>query len=197
MNFSEQHALWFLYKISSSAACSLSVWTLEIAQQPRHGSIFSFESGPVFYPLSWSPSHLDFYLQVTWSFSIFIPSDLRAKSLGEIPSDFGCWLGDILDRSNTIICNFVSVSIHICDIIWYVLQYMYERQSEFSSLMNYVFDATGSDSIVGYLLVHGLLWCCIQWRHNRVDAWRHNSVDADAWRRQQRIARKTIGCVPN
>ena len=34
----------------------------------------------------------------------------------------------------------------------------------------------------------GLRWCCIQWRHN--------SVDADAWRRQQRIARKTIGCVP-
>ena len=152
--------------------------------------------GPVFYPLSWSPSHLDFYLQVTWSFSIFTPSDLRAKSLGEIISDFGCWLGDILDRSNIIICNFVSFSIHICDIIWYVLQYMYERQSEFSSLMNYVFDATGSDSIVGYLLVRGLLWCCIQWRHYRADAWRHNSVDADAWRRQQRIARKTIGCVP-
>ena len=90
--------------------------------------------------------------QVTWIF-------------GEIPSAFGCWLGDILDRSNIIICNFVSLSIHICDIMWYVLQYMYERQSEFSSLMNYVFDATGSDSIVGYLLVHGLLWCCIQWRH--------------------------------
>ena len=154
------------------------------------------ESGPVFYPLSWSPSHLDFYLQVTWSFSIFTPSDLRAKLLGEIPSDFGCWLGDILDRSNIIICNFVSFLIHICDIIWYVLQYMYERQSEFSSLMNYVFDATGSDSIVGYLLVRGLLWCCIQWRHYRVNVWRHNSVDADAWRRQQRIARKTIGCVP-
>ena len=57
-----------------------------------------------------------------------------------------------MDRSNIIICNFVSFSIHICDIIWYVLQYMYERQSEFSSLMNYVFDATGSDSIVGYNL---------------------------------------------
>ena len=36
----------------------------------------------------------------------------------------------------------------------------------------------------------GLRWCCIQWRHYSVDAWRHNSVDADAWRRQQRIARK-------
>ena len=57
-------------------------------------------------------------------------------------------------------------------------------------------DATGSDSIVRYLLVRGLLWCCIQWRHYRVDTWRHNNVDADAWRRQQRIARKTIGCVP-
>ena len=43
----------------------------------------------------------------------------------------------------------------------------------------------------------GLLWCCIQWRHYSVDAWRHNSVDADAWRRQQGIARKTIGCIPS
>ena len=42
----------------------------------------------------------------------------------------------------------------------------------------------------------GLRWCCIQWRHYSVDVWRHNSVDADAWRREQRIARKTIGCVP-
>ena len=42
----------------------------------------------------------------------------------------------------------------------------------------------------------GLRCCCIQWRHYSVDAWRHNSVDADAWRRQQRIARKTIWCVP-
>ena len=61
-------------------------------------------SGPVFYLLSWSPSHLAFSLQVTWSFSIFTPSDLEAKSLGEIPSDFGCWLADILDHSNIVIC---------------------------------------------------------------------------------------------
>ena len=31
VNFSEQHAMWFLYRISSSAACSFGVWTLEIA----------------------------------------------------------------------------------------------------------------------------------------------------------------------
>ena len=60
--------------------------------------------GPVFYLISWSPSHLEFFLQVTWSFSIFTPSDLEAKSLSEIPSDFGCWLGDILDHSNIVIC---------------------------------------------------------------------------------------------
>ena len=30
MNFSEQHAQWFLYKIFSSAACSFSVWRLRI-----------------------------------------------------------------------------------------------------------------------------------------------------------------------
>ena len=34
--------------------------------------------------------------------------------------------------------------------MWYVLQYMYKRQSTFSSLINYVFNAAGSDSIVGY-----------------------------------------------
>ena len=45
VNFSEQHALWFLYKISSSAAFSLSVWTLEIAHQPHHWLIFSLQSG--------------------------------------------------------------------------------------------------------------------------------------------------------
>ena len=41
----------------------------------------------------------------------------------------------------------------------------------------------------------GLLWCCIQWYHYSVVAWRHNSVDADAWRRQQRVDRKTKGYV--
>ena len=49
VNFPEQHALWLLYKISSSAACSFGVWTLEIAHQPHHGLIFSLPSGE----LSW------------------------------------------------------------------------------------------------------------------------------------------------
>ena len=35
------------------------------------------------------------------------------------------------------------------DIIWYVLQHIYKRQAEFSSLINKVFNAIGSDSIVG------------------------------------------------
>ena len=124
-------------------------------------------------------------LQVTWE-----PSHL-AKSQVTLVADL-----EISWIAQTSLFVILYFSIHICGIIWYVLQYMYERQSELSSLMNYVFDATGSGSIVGYLLVRGLLWCCIQWRHYRVDAWRHNSVDADAWRRQQCIARKTIGCVP-
>ena len=47
---------------------------------------------PVSYLLSWSPSYLEFVLQITWPFSIFTPGDLEAKSLGEIPSDFSCWL---------------------------------------------------------------------------------------------------------
>ena len=37
------------------------------------------ESGPIFYFLSWSPSHLEFFLQVTWPFSIFTWTHL-AKS---------------------------------------------------------------------------------------------------------------------
>ena len=42
-----------------------------------------------------------------------------------------------------------SFEIHVCDTIWHVLQYMYKGQSELSLLINYVFDATGSDGIVG------------------------------------------------
>ena len=47
VNLSEQHALWLIhvYKISSSAACSYGVWTLEIAHQPHHGLIYSLPSG--------------------------------------------------------------------------------------------------------------------------------------------------------
>ena len=56
----------------------------------------------------------------------------------------------------------------------------YNIFTKYTTVIDYVFDATGSDSMVGYLLVHGLLWCYIQWRHYRVDAWHHNSVDADA-----------------
>ena len=59
------------------------------------------------FSMFWSPSHLNFFLQVTWPFSIFTPSDLEAKSLGEIPSDFECWLGDILGCSNIIICILI------------------------------------------------------------------------------------------
>ena len=73
--------------------------------------------GPVFYLLSWSPSHLEFFLKVTWTFSIFTLSDLEAKSLGKIPSDFGYWLGDILGRSNIVICilylfKFIYVTLY-------------------------------------------------------------------------------------
>ena len=42
----------------------------------------SGRSGTVFYLLSWSPSHLKFFRQVTWPFSIYTPNALEAKSLG-------------------------------------------------------------------------------------------------------------------
>ena len=67
----------------------------------------------VFYLLFWSPSHLECSLQVTWPLFIFTPSDLEAKSFGEILSDFGCWLEDILGRSNIVIC------------ILYLLKFLY------------------------------------------------------------------------
>ena len=84
-------------------------WWFLICWVPNHFLInllakSHYSSGAVFYLLSWSPSHLAFFLQVTWSNSIFTPSDLEAKSLGEIPSDFGCWLADIFDHSNIVIC---------------------------------------------------------------------------------------------
>ena len=84
-----------------------------------------YQPGPVFYLLSWSQSHLAFSLQVTWSFSIFTPSDLEAKSLGEIPSDFGCWLADILDHSNILICIlYLSKLIYVtlCRIFYNICQ---------------------------------------------------------------------------
>ena len=95
--------------------CDLEIWRMTLKNnraplQHYFKLCASFRShwwnqtGPVFYLISWSPSHLEFFLQVTWSFSIFTPSDLEAKSLSEIPSDFGCWLGDILDHSNIVIC---------------------------------------------------------------------------------------------
>ena len=70
--------------------------------------------GPIFYVLSWSLSHLEFFLQVTWPFSFCTPSDLDAKSLGKI---FGCWLGDILGPFCIIICilylfKFIYVTLY-------------------------------------------------------------------------------------
>ena len=92
----------------------------------------------VFYLLSWTPSH---------STVFDLPNDLEAKSLGEIPSDFGCWLGDI---------SVALKSLFIFRIFWnqYMWQYMVcfttylQRQPESSSLINQVFDAIGSNSIV-------------------------------------------------
>ena len=60
--------------------------------------------GLVFYLLFWSPSHIKFLLQVTWSFFVFTPRDLEAKPLGKIPSDCGCWLRDILGCSYMLTC---------------------------------------------------------------------------------------------
>ena len=78
--------------------------------------LIGLNPGPIFYLLSWSSSHLEFSLQVTWSFSIFSPS-------GEIPSNFSCWLGDILGHSNIVICimyhfKIIYVTLYVCFTIY-------------------------------------------------------------------------------
>ena len=54
----------------------------------------SLKSGPVYYLLSWRPSHLRFWLLVTWLLSFYTPSDLEAKSLCKIviSRDLDRWL---------------------------------------------------------------------------------------------------------
>ena len=44
VNFSEQHALWLLYKISSKADRSFGVWTLEIVHQSHHCHLVTYRS---------------------------------------------------------------------------------------------------------------------------------------------------------
>ena len=175
------------------------LWTLSLVMlKPEHSGIimsisllfFANALAPYTRARSWSPSHLKFCLQITWPFSIFTPSHLEAKSLGEIPSDFGSWLGDILGRSNIIICN----------LYFFLNQYMWHYMICFTTYLQKAVRIIFIDKLgARYHLLRQhrrLLGCYIKWRHFSVDAWGHKSVDADAWRRQQRIARKTIRCIP-
>ena len=68
----------------------------------KQGPIIKHISRVRLHLLYWSTSHL-----IVWS----------AKSLCEIPGEFGCWLGwDILARSNIVICISLIFQIHIHDI---------------------------------------------------------------------------------
>ena len=155
----------------SRAACSAPIWI-------KNQGLFS---------ISYLEAQ-EFYFQVTWPFSDYTPSDLASKSLGGIPSDFGCWL-QISWVTLTSLFVFVSFEINICDMFWYVLPYMCKGLPTFCPLIDYVLDISGFDSIASQTsTVHGSPWCCIMWCHN--------SVDADAWRRQQPTTRRTMGCVP-
>ena len=67
----------------------------------------------VFYLCNLGPFSIAYLeAQVTWNFVYksldrFLSSlQLTWKAFGEIPSDFGCLLGDILGRSNIVICIF-------------------------------------------------------------------------------------------
>ena len=154
-----------------------------------------FRSGPVFYLLSCSPSHLEYFLQITWPFSIFTPSDLKAKSHGEIPSDFSCWLGAILGCSNIVICIlfcFKFIYVTLCSIFYNICSTNSQLSFHWWIMCSMPPALTASYATK---LVRGLLRCCIQWCHYSVDEWRHNGVDPDTWRCQQCITRR-IGCVP-
>ena len=95
---------------------------------------------------------------------------------------------------------FVSFQIQIqisCDSLWYVSQYMYERQSIFCWMINQLCVwCLRLRQHCQIKFFHRLLWCCIQWCHNSVDIWHHNSIDTDAWGCQQPMIRRTIGGVP-
>ena len=152
----------------------------------------AYHSGPVFYLLSWSPSHLKFFpksldhflspVQVPWK-----PSH-QAKSQVTSVADLG--ISWVALTSLFVLCIFLNEYMR-----HYVVCFIMYLQKAIRIIF---IDELGIPwhRFRQHRRHRGLLWCCIQWRHYSVDAWRRNSVDADAWRRQQRITRRTIGRVP-
>ena len=119
-----------------------------------------FQSGPVFYLLSWHQSHLQFCLQVAW--------DTKWVQL----LNWG-----ILGCSKIVICIlYQSKLIHV---IFYGVFYKIcaKMQTALCALLDYMFDVSSTDN--QRCIVRVLLWCCIQWRHNSVgvDVWRHQETN--------------------
>ena len=54
---------------------------LELWENKKQIIIVVVKPRAYFHLLSWSPNHLEFFLQDTWLFSIFTPNDLEAKYL--------------------------------------------------------------------------------------------------------------------
>ena len=72
------------------------------------GHKLRYKSGPIFYHLYWSPSHLKFFLQVIWPFSIFTPSDLEAKAKSQVTLNADLETSWVALKSLFVFCIFLN-----------------------------------------------------------------------------------------
>ena len=143
------------------------------------------DSEPIFYLICWSPSPSECCFQVDCFLSSVLKQSHLAKSQVTSVADLRYIV--CLPQHCYPVLAFCIFGIHIRGIVLYVLSYMCKRSSVFCSLINCVLDISVSESIDSQTSI-GLLWYCIPWRHN--------SVDANSCPRQQPIAMITIACVP-
>ena len=125
-------------------------------------------------------------VQVTWKFpskSQFLSTlqvTWESSHLGEIPSDFGCWLG----------ISWVALkSLFVYLIFWnspmwhFTVCFTIHSQKAVCSLFidQLCVQCHWLWQHHQLKLIHGLLWCCIQWCHSSVDnspsPWWHHQID--------------------
>ena len=130
-------------------------------------------------------SHLE--AQVTWYFTFKWPGHFLStfKVTLQNPKRLRLLTWDISGHLNVAICilyllKFICVNILLCFPIY--VQRLSMFIDELCERRLRLRQHRQPD-----LHIHGSPCCCIPWRHNR--------VDAGAWRRQQPIARRTVGCV--
>ena len=138
------------------------------------------------------PSHLTgFYYHTKW---------LGSQVTRQNPMRLWLMIWDILGRSKIIICILYTCILKFICVTFYGMFYNIctkGRQSAFCSLMNYVFNISGSNSIVRINLSVGcygdafrdVTIVLIAWHHNTVLTLMHGNV-------KQPIPRRTTGCLP-